>query len=99
MGTITTAFTAGATSGQAVPARPRKFLGIYNQSGSNTLDVAFDQPAVTVQTAGQMSIAAQGTPQTTFSWASWSGEGAVPSGAVNIIASGANTPVTIVEIL
>jgi hypothetical protein len=91
------AITATGTNQVARPAKARNFLGIYNQSTTATVYVAFDAAAVAAATAGQVTL----LPITgaNVSWFAW-GPGdaqALPSSAINIIASAAATPVTIIE--
>jgi hypothetical protein len=88
-----------ATTGNQVasPMKPRNFLGIYNQSTTATVYVAFDVAAVAAATAGQLTIGPAvtgGVPDRVV----FDGESGtdVPTGAVNIIASAA-APVTLVE--
>ena len=91
--------TAGTTNQVASPARQRNFLAILNQSESATLYVAFDQPAVATATAGQLTIGPlnPGIGQAESGSAVFRGIGETPWQTINIIASGAGTPVTILE--
>lgn len=90
---VTTAFTAGVASAQALAAQPRNYLMIANVSAAATIYVAFTQAAV-VNGAGSFVIG----PGANIQWASNSGDaaGLIPSDAINIIASAAATPVTII---
>lgn len=85
------AISATAVNQVASPAKPRNFLGIFNQSAS-TIYVAFDAAAVAAATAGQITLAAAGSvlDRVVFDGTQ------VPTQAVNIIAS-APGAVTLVE--
>jgi hypothetical protein len=93
----TYAITAGAANAVARPAKSRVVLGIYNQSTTATVYVAFDTPAIAAATAGQFTL--QPATATNIAQLVFPGPDPqnVPTGAVNIIASAAATPVTIVE--
>ena len=85
------AITATGTNQVARPAKARSFLGIYNPS-ANILYVAFDAPAVAAATAGQITIPA-GLSTT---WGPGDAQ-AIPSGALNFIASAGGTACTVIE--
>jgi hypothetical protein len=88
--------TAGAANIVARPATTRTFLGIYNQSATATVYIAFDTPAVAAATAGQLTL----LPAVSTNMSSavfFSDYGNTPGGALNIIASTDATPVTIIE--
>jgi hypothetical protein len=87
--------TIGATNVVASVARPRRFLGIFNQSTTATVYIAFDKPAVAAATAGQLTlepISATGSGATGFQWIDF-----VPDNQINLIASAVATPVTLIE--
>ena len=87
------AVTAGAANAVALPVRVRPYLGVFNQSVTATVYVAFDAPAVAAATAGQITL----LPVVGANKSSIEFTGAeCPSGAVNIIASAAATPVTVI---
>lgn len=87
---VTTNVTAGVASAQALAAQPRDYLMIANVSAAATIYVAFTQAAA-VNGAGSIVIG----PGLNIQWPS-SDYGYVPSDAINIIASAAATPVTII---
>lgn len=88
---VTTAVTAGIASAQALAAQPRDYLMIANVSAAATIYVAFTAPAV-VNGAGSIVIG----PGLNVVWSLAEAGGLVPSDAINIIASAAATPVTII---
>jgi hypothetical protein len=92
---VVTAVTAGIASAVVSGAHPRRYLGIFNQSTTATVYVAFDRPAVAAATAGQLTLLPLTTPPG-FSSAEWNGP-FVPGNQINAIASAAATPVTVVE--
>lgn len=85
--------TAGAANTVAVPMQQRQYLGVFNQSATATVYVAFDVAAVAAATAGQITL--QPATATNISSVQFIGPG-TPFSAVNIIASAAATPVTVV---
>lgn len=94
------AITAGVTNIVASPARARDSLSVLNQSTTATVYIAFDTPAVAAATAGQITLGPIGAsgqdPSGTV--AIFRGPmNTVPWNAINIIASAAATPVTILE--
>jgi uncharacterized membrane protein YedE/YeeE len=91
-----TAVTAGIASAVVSAAHPRRYLGIFNQSTTATVYIAFGQPAVAVATAGQLTLLPITTPPG-FSSVEWDGSGFVPGNQINVIASAAATPVTVIE--
>ena len=93
------AITASGTNQVADPAKPRNFLGIYNQSASATVYVAFDTAAVAAATAGQITLVPLGTGGVAASSVVWNAADprGVPQHAINIIASAGSTPVTLIE--
>jgi hypothetical protein len=90
------AISATAANQVASPTKARNYLGIFNQSTTATVYAAFDAAAVAAATAGQFTIgpAVTGGVPSQLVWDGASGQ--VPTGALNIIASGA-CPVTVVE--
>lgn len=91
-----TALTAGAANLIASPKKGRSYLAIYNQSATATVYIAFDTPAVAAATAGQLTLGpleATSPLPTSIVW----NVPNVPGNAINIIASAAGTPVTILE--
>lgn len=90
---VVTPVTAGAADVVASPAKPRRFLAIYNGSTTATVYVAFDVAAVAAATAGQITLPPTGGMAGMVQWA---GE-FVPANAIHVIASAAATPVTILE--
>jgi hypothetical protein len=95
---LITGLTVGTTDMIASQARPRRNLGIYNQSTTNMVYVAFDQPAVAAPTAGQLTLEAisatgPGSGASGFRWT----DQFVPGNEIHLIASGSNTPVTLIE--
>jgi hypothetical protein len=95
---IVTAFTAGAASLVASAGRARNYLGIFNQSTTATIYVAFGQAALAAATAGQLTLGPLGNSGVASSFV-WDGSNFqnVPTQSVNIIASAATTPVTVIE--
>jgi hypothetical protein len=94
---VVTAVTAGIANTVASAAKPRRYLGIFNQSTTASVYVAFDVPAVAAATAGQITlepVSATGPGASSVQWAS---DGFVPGNGINIIASAAATPVTVME--
>lgn len=91
--------TVGTTSSVASAKKPRRYLGIFNQSMTATVYIAFDQPAVVGAIAGQLTLLplSTATPQQLPSYLEWDGSGFVPGNQVNLIASTAGTPVTVLE--
>lgn len=92
------AITAGAANVVASPARQRNYLSIQNQSTTATVYVAFDTAAVAAATAGQLTLGpavAAGQPSV-ITWMD-SNPNSIPWNAINVIASAAATPVTILE--
>jgi hypothetical protein len=96
MASLITAFTAGTTSAQAVPARMRRYLGIFNESGANTVLIAFDQAATASAAATAGMIVLQASSGGNVNSVEFYGEGA-PDNAINISASAGSSLVTIVE--
>jgi hypothetical protein len=90
------AFTAGAASAVATPKKGRTYLGIQNQSTTATIYIAFDTAAVAAATAGQITLGPLSAAASMPSSAVWNVPN-VPGNAINIIASAAATPVTILE--
>jgi hypothetical protein len=91
------AITATGTNQVARPVKARNFLGIYNQSATATVYVAFDMAALAAATAGQITLLPiSGANVSWFAWGPGDGQ-ALPSGAINMIASAGGTPVTIIE--
>jgi hypothetical protein len=90
-----TAVTAGIASAVVSAAHPRRYLGIFNQSTTATVYVAFGQAAVAAATPGQITLLPLTTPPG-FSSAEWNGP-FVPGNQINVIASAAATPVTVIE--
>jgi hypothetical protein len=92
--------TAGAANQVARPAKTRTYLAIYNMSTTANVWVAFDAPAVAAPTAGQLTLWNQGTTGQSGVDSFYAfGPGdpqAIPSGAINVIAS-ATAPITIIE--
>lgn len=88
---VTTAVSAGVASAQALAAQPRDYLMIANVSATATIYVAFAQAAA-VNGAGSIVIG----PGANIVWSLAEAGGLVPSDAINIIASAATTPVTII---
>jgi hypothetical protein len=85
--------TAGAANIVALPVRPHEYLGIFNQSITATVYVAFDTPAIAAATAGQVTLLpVVGANKSSVEFTGNS----VPNGAINVIASAAATPVTII---
>jgi hypothetical protein len=93
---VVTAVTAGIASQVVSAAHSRRYLGIFNQSTTASIFIAFDRPAVAVATAGQLTLLPITTPPG-FSSIEWDGSGFVPGNQVNVIASAAATPVTVIE--
>jgi hypothetical protein len=94
---VMTAITAGLANTVASAAKPRRYLGIFNQSTSATVYVAFDTPAVGAATAGQITLEPVSATGPGASSVQWQGDGFIPGNAINIIASAAATPVTVME--
>lgn len=89
-------FSVTGTNQVARPAKSRSFLGIYNQSTTATLYVAFDSAASAAATAGQITLLpVSGANVSWFAWGPGDAQ-AVPGGAINIIGSG-TAPATIIE--
>jgi hypothetical protein len=94
-----TAVTAGIASSVISAAKPRRYLGIFNQSTTAAVYIAFDRPALAAPTAGQLTLepigetpVIGGVPQI-----EWDGSGFVPGNQINLVASAAGTPVTLIE--
>jgi hypothetical protein len=92
-----TALTVGTTSQVVSAARPRRCLSIHNQSTTATVYIAFDRPAVAAATAGQFTVGPIGVVGGVAQIWWWDGSGFVPANQINMIASAAATPVTVVE--
>jgi hypothetical protein len=91
------AITATGTNQVARPAKARSFLGIYNQSATATVYVAFDAAAAASATAGQITLLpVSGANVSGVTWGPGDAQ-ALPSGAINMIASAGGTTVTIIE--
>lgn len=88
------AITASGTNQVARPAKSRSILGVYNQSTTATVYVAFDAAAVASATAGQITLLPASGANT--SSVLIIGPDA-PNSAINIIASAGSTPVTVIE--
>lgn len=88
---VTTPVTAGIASAQALGAQTRDYLMIANVSATATIYVAFTIAAV-VNGAGSFVLG----PGAVIQWVGGDGAAFVPSDAINIIASAAATPVTII---
>jgi hypothetical protein len=85
--------TAGVGNIVALGVRPHEYLGIFNQSITATVYVAFDTAAVAAATAGQITLLpVVGANKSSVEFTGNS----VPNGAVNVIASAAGTPLTII---
>jgi hypothetical protein len=85
-----TAVVVGTSSAQAGGAHNRRHLELLNQSATATIYCTMDgTAAVATPTAGQLTL----LPLSGFAW----GSGVIPANALNCIASGASTPLTIVE--
>jgi hypothetical protein len=85
-----TPITVGTSSAQAGSAHQRRHLEVLNQSATATVYCTLDGgTAVAAPTAGHITL----PPLSGFVW----GTGIVPANALNCIATGATTPVTIVE--
>jgi hypothetical protein len=91
-----TAVTAGIASAVVSAAHQRRYLAISNQSTTATVYVAFNVPAVAAPTAGQLTLLPITTPPGVSSVV-WDGSAFVPANSINIIASAAATPVTVIE--
>ena len=100
-----TAVTVTGTSALASAAKSRRFLGIYNQSESDVVYIAFDRPAIAAQTAGQITLIPLADTTAISSgngydigdnWFEWSGEN-LPTNAIYLISAGTSSPVTIIE--
>lgn len=88
---IVTAVTAGTTSAQGVAGHTRNFLLISNGAASATVAFAFGTTAAVINGAGSITLAAGASIRFTQA------DGLVPNDALNFIASGASTPVTVIE--
>jgi len=73
--------------------RASSYVGIFNQSVSATVYVAFDAAAVAAATAGQVTLLPVSGANKSF--VEWYGD-AIPRGILNIIASAGSTPVTVI---
>jgi hypothetical protein len=96
---IIRAITGSGTSQIASPVKSRTYLGIFNQSTTATVYIAFDTAAVAAATAGQLTIGPLGNSGVPPSmvWDGAAGSNTVPTQAINLIASAGATPVTIIE--
>lgn len=83
-----TAFTAGVSSAQALAGGSRKYLKICNESTGNFIAYNFGASAA-LNTAGNKTMVPYQCDEYADSF--------VPNDAVNIIASGASTPVTVLS--
>jgi hypothetical protein len=86
-----TAFSVGSTSAPLLPADPygRRLLSIHNESGSASVAVCISASCTAaLNTAGNYTL---GPGQTIL----WNTPNAVPSSAVNAIATGSSIPVTV----
>jgi hypothetical protein len=88
------AITASGTNAVARPVLNRRRLGVYNQSTTATVYIAFDVAAVASATAGQVTLLPISGASKNF--VEWDGD-LVPAGALNMIASAGSTPVTVIE--
>lgn len=94
MSLAVTALTASGTNAVARPSKMRSYLGIFNQSATATVYIAFDTAAVAAATAGQITLLPVSGANKSF--VEFSGQEA-PNGAINIIASASSTPVTVID--
>ena len=94
MSLAVTAITASGTNAVARAAKVRTYLGIFNQSATATVYVAFDTAATAAATAGQITLLP--ISGANKSCVEFYGPEA-PNGAVNIIASASSTPVTVID--
>lgn len=85
---VLTAATVGTSSGQASAARQRKFLMLANPSATSTVWIGF---GVTAVASGPGCIALPPGTNIKFD------QTYVPSDQINAIASGASSPLTIIE--
>jgi hypothetical protein len=95
---IIKAITAAGTNAVVSASRMRNYLGIFNQSTTATVYIAFDTAAVAAATAGQLTLGplvASSIPAS-FVWDGGNSQN-VPTQAINMIASAGSTPVTIIE--
>jgi hypothetical protein len=82
--------TVGTGSAQVSGSHLRTYLGLFNQHATATIYCTLDgTAAVAAATAGQITLGPLGN-------ITWAGS-KVPSNAINCIASGASTPLTIME--
>jgi hypothetical protein len=82
--------SVGTSSAQVSSAHTRRHLEFQNQSGTATIYCTLDgSAAVGGPTAGQITL----PPLSGYAW----GTGLVPANAINCIATGAATPLTILE--
>jgi hypothetical protein len=90
---IVTAVTVGTSSAQGVAGRTRNFLLVANDSASGgaTVAMAFGSTAAVINGAGSITLVAGATIRFTQA------DGLVPNDALNFIASGAGTSVTVIE--
>lgn len=87
---VATPVLVGTSSAQVGGSHNRRHLELLSQSASATIYCTMDgTAAVATPTAGQLTI----PPLSGFAWAT----GLIPSNAINCIATGAATPLTIVE--
>jgi len=95
---IIKAITAGGTNAIVSASRVRNYLGIFNQSITATVYIAFDTAAVAAATAGQLTLGPLGSTGVPASFV-WDGGNSqnVPTQAINMIASAGATTVTIIE--
>ena len=86
---IVTAVTAGTTSAQGVAAGTRAALLVINSAASATVAFNFGGTAVINGAVSITLVAGE-------KWSAVQTIGYIPSDALNFIASGASTPVTVV---
>lgn len=85
-----TPVVVGTSSTQVGGAHSRRHLELLSQSATATIYCTLDGgAAVAADTAGQITI----LPRSGLAWAT----GMIPSNAINCIATGAATPLTIIE--
>jgi hypothetical protein len=88
---IVTAVTVGTASAQGVAGHTRNFLLIQNAAASATIAFAFGATAAVINGAGSITLVAGASIRFTQA------DGLVPNDALNFIASGSSTPVTVIE--
>lgn len=94
-GLTVTAVSAGTASAQAVGANPRRYLMISNESASASVAFAFGASATAaLNTGGSITLGPAPGPGSAYEYKYPS---LVPDDAIQMIASAASTPVTIIE--